>query len=126
MTFEEYALKNLDEMKSKEPTAQNMRDVALLELWLVLKEKERKILPEIRTLESTKGTKGILPAYFTYIETKRNYQLKESNKEKMLDSLKTLSEELKDLIKILYRNTDTIEERQILNTLISEINVGNI
>lgn len=34
MTFKEYALKNLQEMKSKEPTAQNMRDVALLELWL--------------------------------------------------------------------------------------------
>lgn len=52
--------------------------------------------------------------------------MKDTTKEKMLDSFKTLSDELKDLFRLIYRNTDTSEEREILNTLISEINVGNI
>lgn len=126
MTFEDYALKNIQEMKTREPTPQNMRDIALLELWLVSKEKEGKVSPEIITSQIAKETKDILPAYFTYVETKRKYQTKDVTKEKMLDSFKTLSEELKDLFKLIYRNTDTSEERQILNNLISEINVGNI
>lgn len=126
MTFEEYALKNLEEMKSREPTAQNMRDVALLELWTNLKTKNNEIFINVSDTEIKKETRDILPAYFRYIEIKRKYQLKEVTQEKVFDSLKSLTDEIKDLLKLIYRNTDTPEERKILNTLISEINVGNI
>lgn len=126
MTFEEYAIKNIREMKTHEPTPQNIRDVALLELWLVSKEKEGNLPTEIKTSQIAKETKDILPAYFTYIETKRKFQTKDTTKEKMLDSFKTLSDELKDLFRLIYRNTDTPEEREILNELISKINVGDI
>ena len=126
MTFDEYALRNLEEMKSKEPNAQNMRDVALLELWLVSKEKESILLPAIKNPQIAKETRDILPAYFAYVEAKRKYQLKEATEEKVLNSLTILSDEIKDLIKLIYRNTDSAEERKILNKLIDEINVGNI
>lgn len=125
MTFEEYAIKNIQEMKSREPTAQNMRDVALLELWLA-SNNNNTIVSSVGLPETKKETNDVLPAYFFYLETKRKYQMKDTTKEKMLDSFKTLSDELKDLFRLIYRNTDTSEEREILNTLISEINVGNI
>ena len=125
MTFDEYALRNIKEMKSKEPNAQNMRDVALLELWLVSKESEGNLSPTIKSSHIAKETRDILPAYFDYVEAKRKYQLKEATKEKVIDSLKTLSEELKDLIRVIYRNTDTPEERNLLSQALQQININN-
>ena len=121
MTFEEYAIKNIQEMKSREPTAQNMRDVALLELWLNSKKDNSNSIATVSNIETVKETKEILPAYFIYIDFKRKYQLKEITKEKMLDSLKMLSDEIFDLIKLIYRNTDTPEERNLLNQLIQKV-----
>lgn len=115
MTFEEYALKNIQEMKSREPTAQNMRDVALLELWINQKSNQTEFISPTPIAEITKETNDILPAYSLYIENKKKYQLKEITKEKMLDSFENLSNEIIDLINLIYRNTDTPEERKILN-----------
>lgn len=125
MTFEEYAVKNICEMKAKEPTAQNMRDVALLELWLNSKQQNIGSAQTVSNTEIVKETKDVLPAYFFYVESKRKYQLKEITKEKMLDSFKVLNEELLDLINLIYRNTDTTEERELLKQFPQKINIDN-
>lgn len=122
MNFEEYALKNVEEMKAKEPNAQNMRDVALLELWLNLAHNNVNNKSDNLYTPSAKTThKEILPAYFAYIENKSKYQLKDATKDKVLYSLKNLLEEMKDVLKTIYRNTDFLEERDLLNEFLEEI-----
>ena len=76
--------------------------------------------------EEQPDKKIILPAYESYVDAKTAYQYGEISIERVLKTFEMLSQEIKDFIKMLYRNTDTPEERQILNTLINEINVGNI
>ena len=125
MTFEEYALKNIQEMKAREPTPQNIRDVALLELWLNSKKDNNDSIPTVSNVEIVKETKEILPAYFFYTDSKRKYQLKEITEEKMLNSLKALTDELLDLVNLIYRNTDTTEERTLLKQLLQKININD-
>lgn len=67
---------------------------------------------------------NILPSYSAYVDTKRQYQQGEISKEKVLKNLETLSDEIKDFLKRLYRNSDMPEERNILSKTITEINVG--
>ena len=112
MTYEEYALKNIQDMKSKEPTPQNMRDIALLELWL--SSNTQKAVPNVSTVKIQNEINDILPAYVEYIEVKRKRMLKEVTDEKVLFTLQTLVNELQDLIEMIYRNTETCEEREIL------------
>ena len=122
MTFEEYAIKNIQEMKAREPTPQNMRDVALLELWVYSKKVDSGFVATVSNVEIAKETKDILPAYFSYVESKRKYQLKEITHEKVIDSLKNLTNELNNLINLIYRNTDSPEEREVLNEFIKRKN----
>lgn len=78
----------------------------------------RAVEPDIKTV--------ILPSYSVYVECKRNYQQGDIPKEKVLKNLETLSAEIKDFIKRIYRNTDMPEERAILNRTINDISVGNL
>lgn len=75
---------------------------------------------------NTKTANVILPSYSVYVDTKRQYQQGEISKEKVLKNLEILSDEIKDFLKRLYRNTDMPEERNILSKTITEINVGNL
>lgn len=58
-----------------------------------------------------------------YVEEKAKGEI---SKEKVLKNLEILSDEIKDFLKRLYRNTDMPEERNILSKTITEINVGNL
>lgn len=94
-------------------------------------QESTQLQPNTKTIETESimdsSTNGdILPAYFSYIEVKKAYQYGDIPKEKVLRALDSLSREIKDFVKILYRNTDMPEEREKLNLLISEINVGNL
>lgn len=120
MTFEEFATQNIIAMKSKEPTPQNMRDVALLELWLASRNGNDVLIENTPKAEPKTGTIAVLPSYFQYVEAKRKYQAKEGTKEKIIDSLSSVSSELKDLLKVIYRNADISEERQIITNFINE------
>ena len=82
--------------------------------------------PQHTEVEEKTDKKTILPAYNLYVDAKTAYQYGDAPFEKVLKTFETLSQEIKDFIKMLYRNTDTPEERNILSTLIDEINVGNI
>lgn len=82
--------------------------------------------PQQTEVEKQPNEKIVLPTYNLYVKTKTAYQYGDVPIEKVLKTFEALSQEIKDFIKTLYRNTDTPEERKILNTLISEINVGNI
>lgn len=47
-------------------------------------------------------------------------------KESVLRKLDTLSREIKDFIKMLYRNTDIPEEQEQISRLINEISIRNL
>ena len=70
--------------------------------------------------------KEFLPTYFLYMEAKKSYQQNEGSKEKVLNCLDSFLAELKEFFKIIYRNSDTPEERQMINEFISSVNVGNV
>lgn len=80
--------------------------------------------------ESVKQVKkeadDVLPAYKKYKEIKRQFQLGDATKEKMLSAFDNLARELRELIQIIYRNTNTPEERERLQTLLDNMSVGNI
>ena len=139
MISEKELLREIEEYESKQPTYQVCEKLATLYIihdHLYHAEKTRSDIfktnhsfdsgPKQTEVEEKPERKIILPAYESYIDAKTAYQYGEISIERVLKTFKTLSEEIKDFIKMLYRNTDTPEERQILNTLIGEINVGNI
>lgn len=68
---------------------------------------------------------NIFKTYTTYVQTKKDYQVQNVTKEKLLYSLEVFSQELKDFFAKLYRNTDTPEEREIIARLIDNISVGD-
>ena len=81
---------------------------------------EENYAPEVKKI------KIILPSYESYISAKTEFQRGDVSKEKVLRKLDTLSREVKEFIKMLYRNTDMPEEREKINALMNDINVGNI
>lgn len=118
MTFEEYAIENLREMRSREPSAQNMRDVALLEIWLAMNAEPEQVE---RIIEPTPQSKPLLPAFQKYVDAKAQYQNKDTTKDKVLETLGAVSREIKNLILTLYNNTDMQEERDLLDKFFKSI-----
>lgn len=56
----------------------------------------------------------ILPAYKTFVEVKRKYQLGEVTQDKVLIQFKTVFMEITELIDTMYSSTDSPEERYII------------
>jgi hypothetical protein len=77
-------------------------------------------------LEIVKANDSVFQNYNNYIQAKRDYQMRNIPKDKLLYTLEVFSQELKDFFAKLYRNTDTPEEREIIISLINNINTGNI
>lgn len=118
MTFEEYAIENLREMRTREPTAQNMRDVALLEIWLAMNAEPEQVE---RIIEPTPQSKPLLPSFEKYVDAKRKFQDKDTTKDKVLETLGAVSREVKNFILTLYNNTDFQEERDLLDRFFKSI-----
>lgn len=138
MIREKELLHEIEELENKQATYQLCEKLSTLYIiydHLYGKSKEEpKMLQEysyapgpeqIQTPE-VKETKIILPSYQSYIDAKTDFQRGDISKEKVLRKLDTLSQELKEFVKMLYRNTDMPEEREKINALINDINVGNI
>lgn len=138
MISEKELLREIEEYESRHPTYQTCEKLStlyviydhlygksknetnMLQQYSYAPGTEEKYTPEV------KERKIILPSYDSYIDAKTEFQHGDISKEKVLRKLDTLSREIKEFVKMLYRNTDMPEEREKLNKLISEINVGNI
>ena len=97
----------IDELIQCDTTYQNIRDLAAL---YKVKEQFLKEEPPIPT-PVEKELSDILPAYESYIECKKKYQLKETTKESLSEKIKLLCIEVFEFISIIYSNTETKEER---------------
>lgn len=63
----------------------------------------------------------ILPMYSEYCRIKRQYQLKELSGEAVLDAIQEVCREIKEFIKTLYANVDTVQEKEQLTNMIAEL-----
>lgn len=62
-----------------------------------------------------------LPAYNQYKQVKRQYQLGEITKDKVLEELNYVCNEISEFIHSLYINSDMPEERKILYNMITKM-----
>lgn len=82
--------------------------------------------PEIKVSQNSEADNKVLPTYFYYVQAKKSFQEGNVPKEKVIRTLDALSIEIKDFVKMLYRNTDIPEEREKISKLINDINIGNL
>ena len=132
MISEQELLREIEEYENKTPTYQVCEKLATL--YTIYDHNFSKSLSKFSYSSSRELQQenivgkniDILPAYHSYVEVKKRFQYGDVPKEKVLYFLNTLSQEIKDFFAMLYRNTDMPEERDIINQLINDINVGNI
>ena len=103
MTYKEYAEHNLKMMKQTTPTAQNMRDIALLSLWLRFEDEEYNHITDDKneTETKTEGEYNALPSYQKYKENKN------------ADNLRDLCCEIEKICREIYLDATTDEQRNI-------------
>lgn len=61
----------------------------------------------------------ILPYYRKYCDIKREYQLGNVDKERVITSMELVCKEIKEFIRTIYSNTDMQEERDLLEKLVT-------
>lgn len=62
----------------------------------------------------------ILPQYREYCAVKRQYQLGRATEDLMIASMRLVCKEVKEFLLILYQNTDTKIERNMIRRMLSE------
>ncbi len=63
----------------------------------------------------------ILPSYQKFCEIKRQYQMSETSEESVYKQLELLCSEISEFLQILYHNTDTQHERDIIEKMLKNI-----
>ena len=89
----------------------------LAALYIVREHLDFDSKDDINNQEDTveKELNDIAPQYRKYCDLKRKYQLNEISKEPVIQSMTLVSKEIEEFIRILYCNTDMLEEREIIN-----------
>ena len=119
MTYKQYAEKNVKEMLRNEPNPQDMRDVALLALWLELcankYDSPKNISDDYRCISEP---------YKAYSELSDIFPaLKKYKEEHTQENLKKLCAELKEFCCEVYASTQNDAERQIFKSTIDKIKI---
>ena len=65
----------------------------------------------------------ILPSYRQYQEVKRHYQLGEVSDIQVVNSLQVVCKEISEFIHTLYSSTDMQNERDVIQNMISQLNI---
>lgn len=73
------------------------------------------------TNEVTEELSDILPHYNIYCEKKREYKMDNLTSSAVISALDTVCREIKEFMSTLYSSTDMQEEREKLNTLITDM-----
>ena len=62
-----------------------------------------------------KELSDIIPALDLYLQAKRDYQLHKVDKDYIIDKFKYVCDEIKEFLDLLYQNTDSKAERDLLS-----------
>ena len=104
-------------LETEEFTAENVDELA--SLYIVYDYMKRGLNRTSDGIE--KELKDILPSYRRYCESKRRYQLGESNEGEVIHDLNLLCKEISEFIESLYSGTDMNKERIYIRKEISKI-----
>jgi len=63
----------------------------------------------------------ILPAYRQYCQVKRQYQCHEVTEQAVVEALRIVGEEIRDLFNLIYSGTDMGKERKILHNIVETL-----
>ena len=88
----------------------------LAALYTIIDHKLNEINPVIQEYSE------ILPSYQLYCKVKRKYEMKDIDEETVRVAVKTLCEEIKDFLVILYSNTNTEMERAEIKKMLNSLN----
>ena len=103
--------------ENSENSLSNVRNLASL---YIVQEHTKNAIQ--RTTDSTeRELNDILPQYKEYCEVKRKYQLRILPETAVHRSMQFLCKEIEEFIKTLYNNTETKEERQMIENLLIRI-----
>lgn len=104
----------IQELENSDQSLSNIRNLS--SLYIV-----RKHLTESTVDSVTTELDDILPSYIEYVNTKRKYQLHEITEQSVYIKLEQVCKEIKEFLHILYSNTDTAKEREMLRKLITQV-----
>lgn len=105
----------IDELENSETSLSNVRNLSAL--YTV----KTHLLGTPNYDTTTKELSDILPSYLQYIEVKKQYQLNKTTSKDVHINMKKLCQEIKEFIQTLYNNTDTKEERTIIENMLKEV-----
>lgn len=103
----------IEEIEERGVTFQNCERLAAL--YTIVDHQLNKVNPVIQEYSD------ILPSYQLYCRIKRKYELKEVTDEALRVAAKTLCDEIKDFLLVLYGNTNTDLERAELKKLLNSL-----
>ena len=104
----------IQDLENSDLSLSNIRNLS--SLYIV-----RKHLTENTVDSVTTELNDILPSYIEYVNTKRKYQLHEITECSVYIQLEQVCKEIKEFLHILYSNTDTPKEREIIKNLIDQL-----
>lgn len=111
----------IQELEQGPTTFENCRKLAVL--YIVQQHYKKANSADCSGLQDEIVTeyKDILPSYTKYCEAKKKFQLLEVPKEKVLHDLEGLCKEIQEFLYLLYTNTDSPEERELIASTIGSL-----
>ncbi len=112
----------IQDIEQSDNSLSNARSLASLYILRLVYEKRLKTQINASHDNVQRELDDILPSYNYYIDTKRRFQLKELDKNLVIEALKDVCIEIKEFIQILYSNTDIQTERDTIKEMLSDLN----
>lgn len=107
---------NIQELENSDTTFENVQELAYL---YIIKDHLYSSNASIKQDDVEKELSDILPAYQKYINSKRRYQLHDTDDESMIKFMQLVCQELKEFILSLYNGTSTRKERHYIEETLS-------
>ena len=76
---------------------------------------------QLKVQEVEQELNDILPQYRLYCEAKRKYQMHESSESAIQYAMENMCKEINEFIHILYNSTETVQERESIKRLITDL-----
>jgi len=111
----------INELENQPTTLDNCRILA--DLYICKANNEKAVYEQNTTLKDDVENElnDILPTYRNYVDAKRRYQLHELNVDVPIKYMKDVCKEIKEFIQVLYSGTSTIDEREAISKMISDL-----
>ena len=111
----------IKELESKETTFFNCQNLAYL--YIVrdhYNPRSAQLIP-VETLEVQRELSDILPQYKMYKAVKKKYQMSETGKGAVVESMRDVCKEISEFIETLVSCSDMPEEREQIKTMVTQM-----